>query len=305
MPPSFDDHLEELLKDCNDRINELEESGDPGGEMLDALINRGSVLSMMEYYTSALSDFDDAADVIFEMEREGKRVDAGSFVRVFVSRGELYGDIDHDQMAEDYSIASTRLSEVAADSKYYDRKKIIRMCLDCSEDLLDNRHPDRISPFIDKLYTQLIGRDDDWSKNRYLEMLNIVGHSMVEMKAEDEASEHFTDAINIGYELIERNTLEDTMSLIFAFVMRGDIEQRKGMFQPYFVDRKAAISLLEELLSMNKLNDIQVLVRLHQDIANTYLTLNKVKEAEEHLMREVMLSMDGAEDYIREYVKKD
>jgi hypothetical protein len=128
---------------------------------------------------------------------------------------------------------------------------------------------------------------------------------MDEMKMEDDASEYFTEAIKVGYELFDKNALDDLMSLIFAFVMRGDIEQRKGFFEPYFVDRKAAISLLEELMSMNKLDDIQVLVRLHQDVANTYLTLDRMKEAEEHLMREVMLSMDGVEDYIKEYVKKD
>jgi len=56
---------------------------------------------------------------------------------------------------------------------------------------------------------------------------------------------------------------------------------------------------------MNKLDDISVLVRMHQDIASSYMTVNMVKEAEEHLMREVILNMDGAEEYIREYVNRD
>ena len=305
MPPSFDDHLEALLKDCNDRINQLEDSNGTDEEMLEALINRGSVLSMMEYYTSALSDFEDAVDLIVEMEKDGKQVEAGSFVRVFVSRGELYGDTDRDQMAEDYSIASTRVNEIAPGSRYYDRKRIIRMCLDCSEDLLDCDRPNNASVFIEKLYSLLIGYEDNWSRNRYLETLNIAGHSMNEMNMHDEAAEYFSEAISVGYEMIEKETLEDTMPLIFALVMRGDIEKKKGMFQQYFVDRKAAISLLEELLAMNKLDDVQVLVRLHQDVASTYMSLDKIKEAEEHLMREVMLSMDGAEDYIREYVDKE
>ena len=67
MPQSFDDHLEATLQLCNDRINQLEGSECSDGEMLDALINRGSVLCMMEYYVSALSDFNDAADTILRM----------------------------------------------------------------------------------------------------------------------------------------------------------------------------------------------------------------------------------------------
>ena len=303
MPPSFDEHLEALLQDCNDRVNHLDELGGSDEEMLDALINRGSVLSMMEYYTSALSDFNDAVDIIIRTEREGKKTDPGSFVRVFVSRGELNGN--SDQMAEDYAMASTRLNEINENTKFYDRKKIIRMCLDCCEDLLDSEHPVETSSFIDKLNEMLAGRDDSWSKNRYLEMLNISAQSMKEMNMNDEAMEYFSDAIAAGIELVDKNSLEDLMSLIFAFVIRGDIEQEKGMIDQYFVDRKAAISLLEELMSMNKLDDISLLIRLHQDMASTYLTLNQVKEAEEHLMREVMLNMDGAEEYIKEYVNRE
>jgi len=300
MTSSFDEHLEAMLQDCNDLVNRLEGSEGSEEEMLDALINRGSVLSMMEYYTSALSDLSDAADIIFKMESEGKRPDPGSFVRVFVSRGELYGD--NDMMAEDYAMASTRLSEVGENTKFYDRKKIIRMCLDCCEDLLAGGHPSGTAPFVDKLYEMLVGRDDDWSQNRYIEMLNVSGQSMKEMNMDDEAASYFSDAVNVGIPLFHKNSLEDLMSLVFAFVMRGDIEQQKGLVDQYFVDRKAAISLLEELLSMNKLDDFSLLVKLHQDIAGTYLTLNMIKEAEEHLMREVMLNMDGAEEYIREYV---
>jgi len=303
MSPSFDEHLEALLQDCNNRINQLEESGYSDEEMLDALINRASVLSMMEFYTSALSDINDAVDIIIMMEESGRTVDPGCFVRVFVSRGELSGD--KDCMAEDYAIASSRLQEVGVNTKYFDRKKIVRICLDCSEDLIDCGHPEGTAVFVDKLYEMLVGRDDNWSRNRYLEMLNISAESMNEMNMEDEALEYFSEAIAVGYSLFEKDSLDELMSLIFALVLRGDIEQKKGLLDQYFLDRRAAISLLEEMLSMNKLDDISLLIRLHQDVANAYLTLDMVKEAEEHLMKEVMLNMDGTDEYIREYVNKN
>jgi len=304
MSLSFDEHLEAVLQDCNNRVHQLGGSGGSDEEMLDALINRGIVLSMMEYYTSALSDLDEAVDIIIGMEESGRTADAESFVRVFVSRGELYGDMDPGQMTDDYAVASTRLSEIGKGTKFFDRKKIVRMCLDCCEDLLDNGRPEGTAPFVDKLYSMLVGCDDDWSRNRYLEMLNISAHSMKEMNMDDEALEYFSEAIDTGYALMEKNSLEDLMSLVFAFVLRGDIEQKKGLLDPYFIDRKAAISLLEELMSISKLDDMSVLIKLHQDVANTFLTLNMVKEAEEHLLKEVMLNMDGAEEYIREYVDR-
>lgn len=303
--PSFDEHLEAALTDCNDRINQLEDSGGTREEFLDALINRGSVLSMMEYYTSAVSDFDDAIDLILEMEDSGERVDAGSYVRAYVSRGELHNIDNSGQTVEDYAVASLRLSELNENSKFYDRKKIIRMCLDCVEDLLDAGYPDETSSYIDKMFSLLVGKDDDWSRNRYVEMLNFSGQAMMDMEVSDQAMENYSNAIDVGRELLEKGKLEDMMSLVFPFVSRGDIEQEKGLLDQYFIDRKAAISLLEEMMAMNKLDDLSILIKLHQDVANTYLTLNKIKEAEEHLMREVMLNMDGAEEYIREYVDRE
>lgn len=303
--PSFDEHLEAALTDCNDRINQLEDSGGTREEFLDALINRGSVLSMMEYYTSAVSDFDDAIDLIQEMEDSGERVDAGSYVRAYVSRGELHNIDNSGQTVEDYAVASLRLSELNENSKFYDRKKIIRMCLDCVEDLLDAGYPDETSSYIDKMFSLLVGKDDDWSRNRYVEMLNFSGQAMMDMEVSDQAMENYSNAIDVGRELLEKGKLEDMMSLVFPFVSRGDIEQEKGLLDQYFIDRKAAISLLEEMMAMNKLDDLSILIKLHQDVANTYLTLNKIKEAEEHLMREVMLNMDGAEEYIREYVDRE
>ncbi|MCL2295469.1 MAG: hypothetical protein FWC29_00090 [Methanomassiliicoccaceae archaeon] len=303
MSPSFDDHLEAILQDCNDRVNQLEESGGSDEEMLDALINRGSVLSMMEYYTAALSDFDDAVDIIVRTEKAGKAVDPGCFVRSFVSRGELVAD--KDQTAEDYVVASTRLRELNDNSKFCDRKKTVWICLDCGRDLIYSGHPEGAVPFADKLYEMLTGKDDSWSRNRYMETLSMSAKSMEDMGMDGEALEYYTEAIRVGHSLLEKSSLEDMEGLIFALVLRGNLEKKKGLMEPYFADRKTAISLFEELLFHNRLDDTSMLVTLHQDMASTYLSLNKVKEAEEHLMKEVALSMDGAEEYIREFIKKD
>jgi len=304
MHPSFDEHLETALCEYNDRINTLEDEGDTPEELLDALLNRSRILSMMEHYVSAISDLDDAIEIMLRLESEGRAVDAGTFVKVYTSRGDMLCPDDPGQAMEDYSTAATRVSELTSNSRYFDEKKLVTMCICCCEDMVDEGYPGDVTAFIEKSKSVLHMKRDVWSSNRYLETLNLQGQALMDMSFPDPAAECFSEGIVIGSELRDKEALEDPMSLVFPLVSRGDIEQQKGMLDQYFVDRRYAIELLEEMLGNNKLDDIQVLSKLHQDVANTYLTLNKVKEAEEHLMREVMLNMDGAEEYIREYATR-
>lgn len=301
---SADEHLEEALKDYNSKVHKLESEGGTEEELMDALINRGCILSMMEYYVSAISDFDDAIEIMAHIIAAGGKVDAGSYVKAYVSRGEIRGGDDLRPMADDYANAAFRLGELNEKSKYYDRKKIITMCVNCAEDLVDEHFPMEIQPFIDKAWSMIIGREDPWSKNRFVEILNLNGKAAMDLEDDDDAIEAFATSIDEGTKLLETAELEDVMSLVFPFVSRGDIWQKKGIIEPYISDRKAAIILLEQMLEHNRLDDVQVLSHLHQDLAHTYLTLNKVKEAEEHLMREVALSVNGAKDYINNYANR-
>lgn len=301
---SADEHLEEALRDYNSKVDRLESEGGTDEELMDALINRGCILSMMEYYVSAISDFDDAIEIIAHIEAAGGRVDAGSVVKAYVSRGEIRGGDDLRPMADDYANAALRIGELTEKSKYYDRKKIITMCINCAEDLVDEHFPLEVQPFVDRAWSFLIGREDIWSKNRYVEILNLNGQAAMDLEDDDDAVEAFSMSIDEGTALLEVGALEDVMSLVFPFVSRGDIWQKKGMIEPYISDRKASILLLEQMLENNRLDDVQVLAHMHQDLANTYLTLNKVKEAEEHLMREVSLSVNGAREYINNYARR-
>lgn len=303
MSPSSDEHLEIALKEYNQRVNDLEGIGSPE-ELLEAYLGRGCVLSMMEFYVSALSDFDDAAAMIDTIELDGKRVDPGSFIKTYVSRGEIRSTDEARSMADDYAIAATRLNDLKEDSKYYDRRKIVFMCIDCCEDLVDEGFSSEVNPYMDKLFSLLVTRDDDWSRNRYLEALNLRGQSLSDDTHSNEALEHFSDAVDVGTSLLEKGTLDDMMALVFPLISRGDIEQEKGLMDQYLLDRKAAITLLEELLSINKLDNIDILVNLNQDLANSYLTLNKMKEAEEYLMKNILLNMNGSKEYIRDYTNR-
>lgn len=53
------------------------------------------------------------------------------------------------------------------------------------------------------------------------------------------------------------------------------------------------------MLKVNKLQDVDVLVHMHQDAASALMSMGKVEEAERHLMKAMSMGVNGAKDYIR------
>ena len=51
-----DIHLESALDEYNQKVYDLESTGSESEELLEAYVNRGCVLYMMEYRTSAMDD---------------------------------------------------------------------------------------------------------------------------------------------------------------------------------------------------------------------------------------------------------
>ena len=61
-----DTHLEEALQEYNDKVNALEAEGGTE-ELLEALVNRSTVLMLMGSYVSSLDDLEEAMDIMDEM----------------------------------------------------------------------------------------------------------------------------------------------------------------------------------------------------------------------------------------------
>ena len=63
--------------------------------------------------------------------------------------GSLIFDQDGDPV-EEYDIAAERLCDLGPDSRHYDLRSIVRMCISVSENLIDSEHPEDSEPFIRK-----------------------------------------------------------------------------------------------------------------------------------------------------------
>ena len=141
-------HLEKALEEYNDKVNKLESEG-PSEELLEAYVNRGSVLNLLEFYTSALEDMESACELIDILEKGGIQIDAGTFIKVHAVIAQIQR-YHGDNPSEEYRIAATRLSELNENSHHFEFRSIMDLCQFASEDLLDFNDSKTADIYIDR-----------------------------------------------------------------------------------------------------------------------------------------------------------
>ena len=223
MRPS-EAHLEKALEEFNDKVDRLERDGDIHG-LLDAYINRGCVLSMMDSVVSAIDDFNEAAEIISELQRKGENVDPGYIVKTYVSRGELQSEGTMKDMLDDYRVAASVLKDLKEGSKYYDREGIVTMCVNCAGDLIEFDFTEDSEPFTKKGLELVVGRNDQFSRNAYVKLNNLSGQACMDDENNKAALKYFDEAVRVARELESKGDLEDQMDLVYAYVSRGDVEE--------------------------------------------------------------------------------
>lgn len=293
--PSLDIHLEEALSDYNRKVSELEETG-PLSELLFAYINRGSVLILMESYVSAITDMDAAVEIIDDMEASGSKVEPGLYVKAFESRGQLLFSSDPEGMADDYRMIVSRLDELDGTTRYYNPDDVATMCLNCAEDLIDTGSEDEALPFLDKAVSLLEGDDDPWCLNRLTEAHNLKAKVLEETGDKESAERYYGEAIDIGSRLYKAGDLEDIMELAMSYVCRGDLREEAERIDEFVSDHVAAADILDMLFDRNELDDVELLVSIHQGIASALMKEGRMKEAEKHLLAAMKMGVDGIED---------
>ena len=290
-----DEHLEQALKEYNDKISALEVNG-TDDELLEALVNRSTILMLLGSYTASMTDAEEA----IELSKGMKDVDIGTFVKMYENRGQMIFDDNEEMMVSDYSMIISRLDEIHGEIRHYDWKALIMMCQGCAEDLIDCDRFEMSVPFTQKALELMKDASDIWSMNRKMEIQNLIGQADTGMGLDDNAIDAYSESILMGEQLYDASRIEDPIQLVFAYVYRGDIMEAKHELEKMWNDHESALVILEELNNRNRLSDPELLIKLHQSLASSMMESGEIERAEKHLMRAINLGVPGMKDAIDE-----
>jgi len=282
-----DAHLERALEECNDRVNALESSGGP--ELMDAYVSRGCVLHMLGYGTSAMEDLESA----YEMASAAGGADPGLMVKMLTKMGCIAFESGSDP-SEYYLEAIRYLPRLKESSGYFDRRSLVRMAVESSHDLLDSEQGELAVPFLERALEFLEGPSDPWTQNRRVEILNLLGEAHDSLNETDAAIECYTKAIDISAGLLDSEAMEEPESLVLALVSRGETYLGIGQPERYIEDAEAAIAILDGISEYRALDDADILVSLHQGIADELIKMGRTEEAEKHLLKAMEIGISGA-----------
>ena len=292
--------MERALEEYNQKISELESNGSSREEMLEALVNRSTVLLMLESYTSSMEDSEDAIELSKLMESKGEPVNVGTYMKLYENHGQLLYDSDNDGMAEDYAKIVSKLDRTGGDIRHYDKRSLIVMCIDCAEDLIDVDKEENAIPFLQKAIEFIGGDLDKWSRNHKVHILNLlaeVGHSLGQ---DDGSLSNLEECIRLAGELMFSSSIDDPNELVNAYILRGDILESMGKLEGMWESHEAAAEILEKMYLEHKLDDVQLLINLHQGIATSMMNAGKIELAEKHLMRSINLGIPGMKEAMKE-----
>ncbi len=295
---SSENHLEQGLDYYNKKVSELEDSECPVNELVEAYINRGTVLMMMESFIAAMSDFEDAIELIEDSEKEGNYVDLGLFIRAYENRGQLCCGEDNMQMVADYSRIVGRLPELRNGTRYFGIKDIVEMCLACSEDLLDESFPENAIPFLEKAESTLRGKHDPWANNRFTETYSLMAESKRGSGLKNDAITLYGESLIYGKALYDSSKLEDPFKLVMDYINRGDIREEIGDDLGLVQDHSEAARILEEMIVSGASCDTELLVNLCQGLASKLMDLGKIADSEKYLLKSMKYGMPEMDEAI-------
>ena len=291
-----DTHLEEALEEYNDRVNELEQNGSPE-EYLEALVNRSTVLMLMGSYVSSMTDLEDAMELMEEMQQNGRFPNVGTYVKVYENHGHICCEDDAEMMLDDYLRIIPKLSAMNATTRHYDRKSLVNMCLECAKELIDADYAEHSLPFLEKGMIFLGSANDDWTLNRRAEMYSLMGEAHHDMGVYEEALKEFSKSIDIASELYLANRLDEdmTVSFVYSFVLKGDIEDKSGDRESSINDYESAADVLDQLESEGRTFDRELLLDMHRTLSRLLMEAGNVERAEIHLMRAMRMEIPNVD----------
>lgn len=297
---SSDEHLEEALAEYNDKVNSLELDGRPE-ELLEALVNRSTILMLMGSYVSSMTDLEDAMELMEEMNQDGIIPNLGTYVKVYENHGHMCCEDDPEMMLDDYLRIIPKLIALNAATRHYDRKSLVNMCLECSKELIDSDFSENSLPFLEKGLIFLGPSNDDWTLNRRAEMYSLMGEAHHDMGVYDDALSEFTRSIDIASELYLSNRIDDDMlvSFVYSFVLKGDIEDRNGNREESIDDYESAADILDQLENEGRTFDKDLLLDMHRTLSRLLMEAGNIERAETHLVKAMKMEVPNVDIAIK------
>ena len=281
---SSDDHLEEALREYNERIERLETEGSVS-DLLEAYINRGTVFMLMESYISADGDFEDAIDIIEDEEAAGNPVDVGLYIRAYESRGQMNRGSDDLVMLSDYRKIASRLPELDTSTRYFQLKDIVRLCTGCAEDLMDESHWNDALPFVEKGIEIISGKLGVWEDNRRADLYSLRAEIADSTGRPADSEKDYSRSIDIESFLDREGGLEDRYRLVLDYIARGEVRSDAGDDDGALSDHLAACTMLEEMVEDGRSDDRKLLADLCQAIASMYMEKGMLPESQKYLVK--------------------
>lgn len=270
-----DDAMEETLDGLNAKVHALESAG-ASEELLEAYVNRSTILSSMGSGISAMSDTEEAAELIEAMAAVGTDVNVGTFVKVFHRLGSMS---DGAERRDAYRRILPKLGSIDGTSRHFDDRRIVDMCLDCAFAL--RREDDAALEFLTKARRTIHTNDEPWALNRKVVIFEIMGNIFSRTDRED--SEYaYGVAIDTGESLYAKNELEDPMDLVHALTGMGDICEYRSKHDVAMHHIRAA-EILEE--NMTDDDDRSALSTIYRYIASALELHGRMGEAEMYMLK--------------------
>ena len=291
MPGVSEDYLEKALSEYNDKVNDLESAGD-SEELLEAYVNSGCVLKMLEHYTSSLEDLESAAEMADKIG-----TDDGTYVKMYSALGELYQHFGMDA-SEPLGKAASRLNKISSSSHHFDSRRVVSMCISSSEVLLEDGFYKEALPCLEKALDSTDSKMDPWMRNRRMEAYDLMGELYDSIEDPAKAIECYDEAIELGTDLMKSGNLEDTEQLAATYMAKAECELDLGMMDHFVADSDSAIFLIEEMHKNGMIDSMQEATDICHNVAAEFMKVGKVNEAEKYLMKAMSLTLEGAKDYI-------
>ncbi len=289
-------HLEEALREYNDKVNQLE-SGDDTEELLEALVNRSTILMLMGSNVSSMGDLEEAMAIMDEMTEKGIIPNIGTYVKVYENHGHIFCEEDPEMMLYDYQMIVPKLIALNANTRHYDRKSLVNMSLECSKELIDADYGETALPFLEKGLIFLGSGNDDWTLNRRAEIYSLLGEAHHDLGVYDDALQEFGKSIEVASELYLSDRLDEDMmvSFVYSFVLKGDIEDRKGDTEASINDYESAADVLDQLENEGRTFDKELLLDMHRTLGRLLMQSGKIERAEAHLLKAMRMEMPNVD----------